>query len=133
MKILAFVDLHGSMKLLEKIAQRERSIGLTGAEQEALAERLLEEREGPQEEQDEEPEELIEKGDQSEKRGQFKEAFNDYDAAKKAGARVNLIEQKMARLAEMIMRAERIDPELLEIARAAAEYAKQLAEEHSKG
>ena len=119
-------------KLLEKIARKERSIGLTGAEQEALSERLLEEREGvPQEK--EEPEELVDKAEESEKKGEFKEAFSDYDAAKKAGASVEVIEQKMARLAEMIMKAERIDPELLEVARAAAEYAKQLAEEHSKG
>ncbi|GEM_PF-3829001 len=120
-------------KLLEKIARKERSIGLTGAEQAALSERMLEEREDAPSRPEEEPEELVDKAEESEKKGEFKEAFNDYDAAKKAGARIDLIEQKMARLAEAIMKAERMDPELLEIARAAAEYAKQLAEEHSKG
>ncbi len=119
-------------KLLEKIAEKEKNIGLTDTEKEALSSRLLEAREHIPEKPAEEPKELVEKAEESEKKGEFKEAFTDYDAAKKAGAKVEVIEQKMARLAEMIMKAERIDPELLEVARAAAEYAKQLAEEHSK-
>lgn len=116
-------------KLLEKIAQKEKSIGLTDTEREALSSRLLEEGEGKTEE---EPSELVEKGDESSEKGKFKEALTDYEAARKAGARVEIIEQKMARLAKVIVGADRMTPELLEVARAAAEYAKQLAEEHKK-
>jgi FMN phosphatase YigB (HAD superfamily) len=117
-------------KLLEKIAQKEKSIGLTDTERSALTERLLEEREEAP--NDESPAELVEKSDESAEKGEFKEAMTELDAAKKAGARIDLIENKMARLAEKIMKAEKIDPELLEVARAAAEYAKQLAEEHGR-
>lgn len=116
-------------KLLEEIAKKERSIGMTEAEREALTARLLEEREGPEEEP---AEELVEEADDSAKKGEFKKAFNDYDSAKQAGAKVAMIERKMAELAERIVKARKLDAELLEVARLAAEYAKQLAEEHRK-
>lgn len=117
-------------KLLEKIAQKERSIGMTSIEKAALSERMLEGREA--ERPEEEPEELVEKAEESQEKGEFKEALNELDAAKKAGASVEMIEDKMARLADIIIKADRMTPELLEVARAAAEYAKQLAEEHRK-